>query len=47
MVVTPASWTPSSWRGRPTRHRPEWPDETRAAAALAQLKAMPPLVFAG
>jgi 3-deoxy-7-phosphoheptulonate synthase len=29
------------------RHQPEWPDEARAQAALAQLKAMPPLVFAG
>ena len=47
MAVTPATWTPSSWRSRPARHQPEWPDEARADAALAQLKAMPPLVFAG
>ena len=47
MAVTPETWTPSSWRGRPARHQPEWPDEARAQAALAQLKAMPPLVFAG
>ncbi|MGI9113351.1 MAG: class II 3-deoxy-7-phosphoheptulonate synthase [Gaiellaceae bacterium] len=47
MAVTPATWTPSSWRSRPARHQPEWPDEARAGAALAQLKAMPPLVFAG
>jgi 3-deoxy-7-phosphoheptulonate synthase len=47
MAITPASWTPSSWRGRPVRHGPEWPDEARAEAAVAQLKLMPPLVFAG
>ena len=47
MAVTPATWTPSSWRSRPARHQPEWPDEARAEAALSQLKAMPPLVFAG
>ena len=47
MAVTPETWTPSSWRSRPARHQPEWPDAARAEAALAQLKAMPPLVFAG
>jgi 3-deoxy-7-phosphoheptulonate synthase len=47
MAVTPATWTPASWRGRPARHQPEWPDEARAEAALTQLKALPPLVFAG
>ena len=47
VAVTPATWTPSSWRSRPARHQPEWPDEARADTALAQLKAMPPLVFAG
>ena len=47
MTVTPATWTPSSWRSRPARHQPEWPDQARAEAALAQLKALPPLVFAG
>ncbi|HXH88844.1 MAG TPA: 3-deoxy-7-phosphoheptulonate synthase class II [Gaiellaceae bacterium] len=47
MAVTPAAWTPSSWRSHPARHQPEWPDEAKAEAALAQLKGMPPLVFAG
>jgi len=47
VAVTPATWTPSSWRGRPARHQPEWPDEARAEAALTQLKSFPPLVFAG
>lgn len=47
MTVTPATWTPSSWRSRPARHQPEWPDKAQAEVALAQLKALPPLVFAG
>src|SRR5215213_6661873 len=47
VAVTPETWTPSSWRALPARHQPEWPDEARVEAALAQLKAMPPLVFAG
>ncbi|MDQ3067994.1 MAG: 3-deoxy-7-phosphoheptulonate synthase class II [Actinomycetota bacterium] len=47
MPVTPATWTPSSWRDLPTRHQPEWPDEDAAEAAVSQLKGLPPLVFAG
>jgi len=47
MAVTPETWTPSSWRIHPARHQPEWPDEAKAEAALAQLKGLPPLVFAG
>src|SRR5215204_1401015 len=47
MAVTPETWTPSSWRSRPARHQPQWPDEARAEVALTQLKALPPLVFAG
>jgi 3-deoxy-7-phosphoheptulonate synthase len=47
MAVTPETWSPASWRGRSALHQPVWPDEAAAEAALAQLKAMPPLVFAG
>jgi 3-deoxy-7-phosphoheptulonate synthase len=47
MAVTPATWTPSSWRSRPARHQPDWPDSEAANAAREQLSAMPPLVFAG
>jgi 3-deoxy-7-phosphoheptulonate synthase len=46
MAISEA-WSPSSWRSAPAAHQPAWPDEERAEAALAQLKAMPPLVFAG
>ena len=47
MAVTPATWSPSSWRGLPALHQPAWPDEERLAAALAELRRLPPLVFAG
>src|SRR6187200_3394756 len=47
MAVTPATWSPSSWRGVPALHQPAWPDEEQLAAALAELRRLPPLVFAG
>jgi 3-deoxy-7-phosphoheptulonate synthase len=47
MAATPATWTPSSWRERPVRHQPEWPDAEAARDVVAQLGALPPLVFAG
>jgi 3-deoxy-7-phosphoheptulonate synthase len=47
MAVTPAAWTPASWRSRPARHLPSWPEPEAAEGALAQLRALPPLVFAG
>ncbi len=42
-----AKWTPSSWRGKPIKQQPEWPDEKALAAVEAKLKSFPPLVFAG
>ena len=47
MAVTPATWTPSSWREHPARHQPAWPDAAAAEQSVEQLKALPPLVFAG
>jgi 3-deoxy-7-phosphoheptulonate synthase len=41
------SWEPSSWRRRSAAQQPEWPDSNVLDAALAELRAMPPLVFAG
>jgi 3-deoxy-7-phosphoheptulonate synthase len=41
------NWEPSSWRTRPAAQQPEWPDDAALDDALAQLRAMPPLVFAG
>ncbi len=40
-------WRPDSWRARVTEQQPEWPDPAALDDALAQLGAMPPLVFAG
>src|SRR6266436_2362824 len=41
------TWSPSSWRGHPAHHQPEWPDGDAAEAARSRLQAFPPLVFAG
>jgi 3-deoxy-7-phosphoheptulonate synthase len=47
MAVVDSAWSPSSWRGLPARHQPDWPDQEALAVALAELVRMPPLVFAG
>jgi 3-deoxy-7-phosphoheptulonate synthase len=43
----PMTWSPSSWRDLPADQQPEWPDGPALAASLAELRALPPLVFAG
>src|ERR1700753_363419 len=41
-------WTPSSWRARPARHIPaDYPDMEALKSAEAELRRLPPLVFAG
>jgi 3-deoxy-7-phosphoheptulonate synthase len=40
-------WTPSSWRGRPALHLPDYPDPAALGRVEDQLRTMPPLVFAG
>lgn len=40
-------WTPSSWRARPARHQPVWPDPAGLELAAKELRDLPPLVFAG
>jgi 3-deoxy-7-phosphoheptulonate synthase len=40
-------WTPDSWRARPIQQQPDWTDPDALAAAEAELRRMPPLVFAG
>jgi 3-deoxy-7-phosphoheptulonate synthase len=37
----------ASWRKRPAAQQPDWPDPGRLAAVTAQLRQLPPLVFAG
>ena len=41
------SWTPDSWKAHPAQQQPNWPDTSALDAALGQISAMPPLVFAG
>ena len=41
------SWSPASWRTKPIRQVPDYPDGEALAAAESTLRAMPPLVFAG
>ena len=43
----PMHWTPQSWRGKPIRQAPPYPDPVALAAAEAELCALPPLIFAG
>ncbi|MDP8917124.1 MAG: 3-deoxy-7-phosphoheptulonate synthase class II [Pseudomonadota bacterium] len=40
-------WTPSSWREKPALHLPAYPDAAALERAERQLRALPPLVFAG
>ena len=44
---TARSWTPDSWRALPADQQPDWPDPAAVEATLAELRALPPLVFAG
>ena len=41
------SWTPASWRDRPAKQMPTYPDAAALASAEARLSKYPPLVFAG
>ncbi len=41
------SWAPDSWRSFPIKQQPLWPDEADLDRALKQIRAYPPLVFAG
>jgi 3-deoxy-7-phosphoheptulonate synthase len=44
---TRPQWSPDSWRGLTADQQPSWPDPAAVDAVTAELKAMPPLVFAG
>jgi 3-deoxy-7-phosphoheptulonate synthase len=41
------TWSPSSWKEMNAAQQPEWPDEDALKGSLAELAALPPLVFAG
>ncbi|HEY6577915.1 MAG TPA: 3-deoxy-7-phosphoheptulonate synthase class II [Rhizomicrobium sp.] len=40
-------WSPSSWRSKPARQVPDYPDPDALGAVETRLKTHPPLVFAG
>ncbi len=42
-----ANWTPDSWRTKPIRQVPSYPDEEALREVEARLASFPPLVFAG
>lgn len=46
-MTAPQPWMPGSWRDRPARQLPAYPDAAALAAAEARLATYPPLVFAG
>jgi 3-deoxy-7-phosphoheptulonate synthase len=46
-MPTKAKWAPESWRAKPVKQAPDYPDAKAVAAAEATLKRYPPLVFAG
>jgi len=43
----PQRWAPDSWRSRPAKQLPEYPDPAALARVERQLATFPPLVFAG
>ena len=40
-------WSPASWRSRAAAQQPEWPTDGSLEHVLEELRALPPLVFAG
>ncbi|GAA3930057.1 class II 3-deoxy-7-phosphoheptulonate synthase [Luteimonas lutimaris] len=43
-VHLPEGWTPASWRGRPAKQQPSYPDAGVLADVQDELRALPPLV---
>jgi 3-deoxy-7-phosphoheptulonate synthase len=44
---TDERWSPDSWRAFQADQQPDWPDSAAVDTIFAELRAMPPLVFAG
>ncbi len=40
-------WTPASWRSKPAKQMPTYPDQSKVEAVEQRLASYPPLVFAG
>ena len=45
--MTTRGWHPGSWREKPIRQVPDYPDAAKLAAMEARIASFPPLVFAG
>lgn len=41
----PAQWAPGSWRSRPVRQQPDWPDPRGVERVTAEIARQPPLVL--
>ena len=41
------NWTPASWRSKPIKQVPTYPDPVALAHVESELRRYPPLVFAG
>ena len=41
------TWQPNSWRSKPCRHIPDYPDQQKLSSVEAHVRSFPPLVFAG
>ncbi len=46
-MSSPVTWTPTSWRDKPIRQAPAYPDQARLEDVERKLAGYPPLVFAG
>ncbi len=46
-AASPDTWNPASWRDKPIRQVPAYPDQAALDGALSRLAGQPPLVFAG
>jgi 3-deoxy-7-phosphoheptulonate synthase len=46
-MSSPNPWSISSWRNKPIKQQPNYPDTQALSDALDRLKALPPLVFSG
>src|SRR5690606_15645640 len=44
---TMENWTPQSWRNKPIRQVPDYPDQRKLGEVEGILRTFPPLVFAG
>jgi 3-deoxy-7-phosphoheptulonate synthase len=47
MSIDSKNWTPQSWRSKPAKQLPNYPDSAELAHVEQELAKMPPLVFAG